>query len=162
LGVRTCGTCMLSKYVKPCGVQAKWGTKRHPKLDGGGVPSLSPLKIWNLRVQLVKALVSRTLRRFTPPSHPPQTLLCYGPPTYNLWHGILKCYLVMVHVRLPLLLALSASYQFNNIITRGVSQCGLVIYIKSILMQKKNHENSKYLAMQKKNHENSKYLAMQK
>jgi hypothetical protein len=68
----------------------------------------------------------------------------------------------MVHVRLPLLLALSASYQFNNIITRGVSQCGLVIYIKSILMQKKNHENSKYLAMQKKNHENSKYLAMQK
>jgi hypothetical protein len=31
-------------------------------------------------------LKSPTLRRFTPPFPPPQTLLCYRPPTYNLWH----------------------------------------------------------------------------
>lgn len=71
LGVRTCGMCVLSKYVKPCGVQAKWGTKRHPKLDGGGVPSILPLQIWNLRVQLVKGISLEDLRRFAPPFPPP-------------------------------------------------------------------------------------------
>jgi hypothetical protein len=35
---------------------------------------------------------------------------------------------------------------------RGVSHCGLVIYMKKgILRQKKNYENSKYYTMQKYN-----------
>jgi hypothetical protein len=46
----------------------------------------------------------------------------------------------------------SFNYEAAKSLTRGVSHCGITIYIKkSIWRQKKNYGNSKYFTMQKYN-----------